>query len=168
MIQEWIAAVAAVIAIVPLCAAWLTRLRRTPPSQPAGERYDLFISYVKPDAAAARRLARRLSTVHGLTVFFDEWSVGPGVVRLIAKGEAIEGTAHGALLFSRSSVGDAELMDDYAALLTQVYNGSARFIPVRLDDAKLPPFAAIRQGIDLRRRYNAEVARLADAVAQRR
>ncbi|MFI6741660.1 toll/interleukin-1 receptor domain-containing protein [Nonomuraea sp. NPDC050451] len=108
-------------------------------------------------------------TAHGLTVFFAEWSVGPGVVELIAKGEAIEGAAHGALLFSRNSVGDAGLMDAYAALLTQVYNGSAgRVVPVRLDDAELPPFAEIRRPIDLRRGCDAEVAKLAAAVAQKR
>ncbi|MFD0476213.1 TIR domain-containing protein [Nonomuraea thailandensis] len=94
------------------------------PADPGGERYDLFLSYVDADADAARRLARRLLTAHGLTVFFAEWSVGPGIVGLIAKGEAIEKAAHGALLFSRNSVGDAELMDAYAALLTRVYDGS--------------------------------------------
>ncbi|GAA4973192.1 hypothetical protein HD597_005098 [Nonomuraea thailandensis] len=174
MIPEWIGAVAAVVAIVPLFAAGLTRLRRRPPAaglpaDPGGERYDLFLSYVDADADAARRLARRLLTAHGLTVFFAEWSVGPGIVGLIAKGEAIEKAAHGALLFSRNSVGDAELMDAYAALLTRVYDGSGgRFVPVRLDGAELPTFAAIRQPIDLRRGYDAEVAKLAAAVAQKK
>ncbi|MEV4580928.1 TIR domain-containing protein [Nonomuraea jabiensis] len=173
MIPEWIGAVAGVVAIVPLLAAGLARLRRSPPSElpagPGGERYDLFLSYVDADAAAARRLARRLLTAHGLSVFFAEWSVGPGVVELVAKGEAIGRAAHGALLFSRNSVGDAELMDTYAALLTQVYNGSAgRFVPVRLDDVELPRFAEIRRPIDLRRGYDAEVAKLAAAVAQKR
>ncbi|MEW1848336.1 hypothetical protein AB0392_61135 [Nonomuraea angiospora] len=60
-------------------------------------------------------------------------------------------------------------MDAYAALLTQVYNGSAgRFVPVRPDDAVLPPFAEIRRPIDRLRGYDAEVAKLAAAVAQKR
>ncbi|MEV6037174.1 hypothetical protein AB0L65_38895 [Nonomuraea sp. NPDC052116] len=59
--------------------------------------------------------------------------------------------------------------DACAALLTQVYNGSAgRCVPVRLEDAELPPFAEIRRPIDLRRGYDAKVAKLAAAVAQNR
>ncbi|MGW2938953.1 hypothetical protein ACWDA7_46110 [Streptomyces sp. NPDC001156] len=61
---------------------------------------------------------------------------------------------------------DARIRDEYAALLQRTYDGGLRFVPARVDGAGLPPFAAIRQPLDLgggpgSEGYEGEVDRLA-------
>jgi hypothetical protein len=110
--------------------------------------YDAFVSHVKADLPQARRLAEQLAAA-GLRVFLLEWEE-PGIVEIVAKEAALLASANGILVFSRATMADPVIRDDYAALLWRVHNGGPRFIPVVIDDTGLPPFAAIRKPFDLR------------------
>ncbi|MGV2914918.1 toll/interleukin-1 receptor domain-containing protein [Streptomyces alfalfae] len=118
-----------------------------PPAAPGGG-YDAFVSYARADTRTARALATRLHA-EGLRVFLAEW-IGPGLVETLEKETALRTTANGILVFSGTTMNDAAIRDEYAALLRRVHSGGRRFIPVLVDDVDLPPFAEIRRPVDLR------------------
>lgn len=92
----------------------------------------------------------------------------PGEVSSLRRGEGIDAAANGILIFSRTSVAQREVMDDYAALLGRVHNGGKRFIPVLIDDVPLPTFARIRRPVNFTPAesgtYEQKVIRLLKAV----
>ena len=102
-----------------------------------------------------------------MKVFLAAW-VEEGLIVLLEKERAILSTANGVLLFSRASMVQPAMLEDYAALLARVHDGGRRFIPVLIDDVELPPFAAIRKPLDLRGArgadYDRQVGRLIRAV----
>lgn len=109
---------------------------------------DAVICFAEQDVAAAERLALRLLR-KGVTIWIEPW-VDPGLVVLLEKERAIGAAANGILLFSRAAVAQSRVMDDYAALLTRVHEPDGRrFVPVLIEDVKLPRFAANRRALDL-------------------
>jgi hypothetical protein len=124
------------------------------------DRLDVFVSYAPPDLPEARKLANRLVAA-GLRVFLLEW-VAPGVVEYEAREAALLGAANGVLLFSRATMKDPAIRDDYAVLLKRVHSGARLFVPVRIDDVELPPFAGIRRAVRL---YGIDDAEYDDQVA---
>jgi hypothetical protein len=128
--------------------------------------YDAFVGYAPPDLPEAERLAHRLVTA-GLRVFLLEWT-RPGDVETEAKERALLAATNGLLLFSRATMADPAIRDDYAALLLRVHTGGRRFVPVPVDDVELPPFAAIRRPVRLGSlppdEYDRRVATLVDAL----
>ncbi|EPD89530.1 hypothetical protein HMPREF1486_06472 [Streptomyces sp. HPH0547] len=131
------------------------RRRRAPVAPPtveppadSGGAYDAFVSYAAADARTALALATRLRA-EGLRVFLAEW-IGPGLVEALEKETALRTSANGLLVFSGTTMNDAAIRDEYAALLQRVHSGGRRFIPVLVDDVELPPFAGIRRPVDLR------------------
>src|SRR4051812_3554365 len=163
MDPNWIGAIAGVVAAVPVVLTGAVfiyrRVRRTPPAPPAppGGNYDVFVSHAPQDAAAAAKLVTELEGVHGLRAFLPERDTPPGDVQLIRRGEGILAAVNGILIFSSAAVANPEIMGDYAALLKNVHGspGTRRFVPVRVDDTEMPPFAATRQPLDLRGRSRA-------------
>jgi TIR domain len=135
-----------------------------PPGRPANGHYHAFISYTQADLAHARRIAERLAA-EGLRVFLREW-IAPGLVEAEAKEQALLGSANGILIFSHATMGDAAIRDDYAALLRHAHTGPHLFVPVRVDDIELPPFAAIRRPVDLTGATPAEYAARLDPLVQ--
>jgi hypothetical protein len=131
-----------------------------------GGSYDAFISYAEADEATAEWLARGLRD-RGLGVFLAKW-IGVGLVEYAEKERALDTSVNGVLLFSRASMGRADLRDEYAALLQQVHAGDRRFVPVLVEAVDLPPFARIRRPLDLTVRGNSTAAldELARAVGR--
>ncbi|MDN0199560.1 toll/interleukin-1 receptor domain-containing protein [Streptomyces sp. S.PNR 29] len=134
------------------------------------ESHDVFVSYAAAEADVAERLARDLEEA-GASVFLVRW-VEPGLRPLLEAERALAGAALGVLLFGPGTMADARIQDEYAALLTGVYERGLRFVPARTEDVTLPGFAAIRQPVDLTEpggpRYAAEVARLAEIATRLR
>jgi len=159
---DWNLTVAVISAIAGVIAAYFGYvavrgqvLRRRKPAvsagpggpQPAGGGYDAFVSYAAADEKKAEWIADGLRN-HGLRVFLDKW-IGVGLVEVAEKESAIDATTNGVLLFSRASMNDQALRDEYAVLLQRAQTGGRRFIPVLVDDVDLPPFARIRKPLDL-------------------
>lgn len=118
-----------------------------PGADRAGE-IDAVICFAEQDVAAAERLALKLRR-KGVTVWIEPW-VDPGLVVLLEKERAIGAAANGVLVFSRAAVAQPGVMDDYAALLTRVHEpGGRRFVPVLIEEVRLPRFAALRRALDL-------------------
>ncbi|MCT9007661.1 toll/interleukin-1 receptor domain-containing protein [Streptomyces rhizosphaerihabitans] len=132
--------------------------------------YDVFVSYADTESGAAERLAGCLREADA-SVFLVRW-VEPGLIPLMEAERALEGAALGVLLFGRTTMDDARIADEYAALLQRAHQGGLRFVPAPVDDVTLPAFAAVRQPVDLRApgsaRYEAEVGRLMRIVRGRR
>jgi hypothetical protein len=109
--------------------------------------YDAFISHAASDLSPARKLERKLVKA-GIRVFLLEW-VDPGVVGSAAWEAALLRSANCILVFSRATMADPAIRDYYAAMLRHAQVGTRRFIPVLIDDVKLPPLAAIRKPVNL-------------------
>ncbi|MBV9379354.1 MAG: toll/interleukin-1 receptor domain-containing protein [Streptosporangiaceae bacterium] len=145
------------------------RRRRAALVSAGGTRYDVFVSYAEADARWAQDLAAGLRR-HGLSVFLAAW-ISPGLVVLLEKEKALLESAHGVLVFSRATMAQPAVAEEYVVLLSQAHSRGGRFIPVVIDDVVLPPFAAIRQPLDFRPvsgpAYDGKVAELARAVRMR-
>lgn len=154
---DWSLAVAAVSMIAGIAAAYFgyvavrghvrhrSSVTRACVHEP--DSYDAFISYADPDEDKAEWLANGLQA-RGLSVFLAKW-IGVGLVEYAEKERALEDSATGILLFSRATMSQPEIRDEYAALLQRVHSGARRFIPVLVEKIELPPFARIRKPFDL-------------------
>jgi hypothetical protein len=151
------------------------RFRKARPSSaapriPAGQKpYDVFVSYATADSGWAEWLAERLSR-HGLSVFLAAW-IAPGLVVLLEQENALLRSAHGVLVFSKATMAEPAIAEEYAVLLSHARATGGRFIPVVIDDVALPPFAAIRQPVSFQdggsHACEDQVAALMRAVSRR-
>ncbi|WP_242909301.1 toll/interleukin-1 receptor domain-containing protein [Actinomadura terrae] len=127
------------------------------PEHPA--RLDAVICFAEEDTPTVERLALQLRR-RRVAVWIEPW-VDPGLVVLLEKERAIGAAANGVLVFSRASVKQPRVMDDYAALLTRVHEpGGRRFVPVLIEPVELPRFAALRRPLDLTGAHAGEESRL--------
>jgi hypothetical protein len=145
--------------------------RQRPPEGQPQRPYDVFVSYADAEAGAAESLAGRLRDA-GLSAFLVRW-VEPGLIPLLEAERALSDATLGVLLFGVGSMADARIRDEYAALLQRTYDGGLRFVPACVGGAGLPPFAAIRQSVDLgggpgSEGYEGEVDRLARIALRER
>ena len=130
------------------------RFRKARPSSAAPEipadqePYDVFVSYAVADSGWAEWLAERLRG-YGLSVFLAAW-IAPGLVMLLEQENALLRSAHGVLVFSKATMAEPAIAEEYAVLLSHARATGGRFIPVVIDDVALPPFAAIRQPVSFR------------------
>lgn len=131
---------------------------------------DVFLSYATEDAAWARMLAEHLAG-HGVSLFFDQWSIEPGDVVVHKVDAALLTAAHGIAVISPASARSPRAMEEYAALATTSARRGLRFIPVLLEQAQPPAFAANRVWRDFSgvtdREFGEKVAELAAVVAGR-
>jgi hypothetical protein len=111
--------------------------------------YDVFISYAHEEAELVRALADRLVR-RGLRVAFDEVVMLPGKPVLHAVEQAIRESAHGLLVFSRSSLSSGWVTNEYYLLMQRSIETGRLFIPVLVHDVELPEFARTRFYCDLR------------------
>ncbi|NGM12398.1 toll/interleukin-1 receptor domain-containing protein [Verrucosispora sioxanthis] len=155
--------VAIISAIAGIAAAWFgylavrdkLRHRHTAPAAvqpPTNQPYDAFISYAAADEDLAEQIAHHLQT-RNLRVFLAKW-IDLGLVKHLEKECALNGTRTGILLFSAATMTQPEIRDDYAAILQRAHNGGRRFIPVLVEQVDLPPYAKIRQPLDLTDKRN--------------
>jgi hypothetical protein len=127
--------------------------------------YDIFVSYSHDDLNWVAEFAARLEA-RGLRVARDEVFLKPGDVLVHAIEQAIRESAHGILVFSRSSVASGWVQQEYATLMQRSIQGGQRFIPVVIDDVELPGFAATRYYADFQRVSGEEYDRLIDKIAK--
>lgn len=153
---DWSLTISALGAVASAVAAYFAyvqvrgRIRRKhpiPPTVQARQVYDAFISYAQVDKVEATRIAEGLQN-RGLRVFLAEW-IDVGLIEYLEKERALEGTINGILLFSKATMSQPAVADDYAALLQRVHSNGRRFIPVLVEEVDLPPFARIRKPVDL-------------------
>ncbi|MGI5144368.1 toll/interleukin-1 receptor domain-containing protein [Streptomyces sp. CA-106110] len=67
----------------------------------------MFLSYAAEDAAWARMLAAHLAG-HGVSLFFDQWSIEPGDVVVHKVDAALLTAAHGIAVISPASARSPE------------------------------------------------------------
>ncbi len=100
--------------------------------------HDVFLSHSSADKAVVRELAERLRG-DGVRVWFDEWEIKLGDSIMSKIESALDLSRVLVLCMSKNAFGS-----DWAELESQTFrfrdplNKQRRFIPVRLDDAKLP------------------------------
>jgi hypothetical protein len=127
--------------------------------------YNVFVSYSHNDLDWVSGFAARLENA-GLRVARDEVFLRPGDVLVHAVEQAILDSAHGILVFSRSSVASGWVQQEYAALMQRSIQGGQRFIPVIIDDVELPGFAATRYYADFRHVSGEEYDGLIDKITE--
>ncbi|KAB1978533.1 TIR domain-containing protein [Streptomyces triticiradicis] len=131
---------------------------------------DVFVSYAAADAVWVRTLAEHL-VGHGLSTFFDQWSVEPGQVVIHELEKALLSSTNGIAVISPASLRSTPAMDEYAALATASAARGLRFIPVLLGHVDTPPFAGNRVWRDFSdasgQEFTAKVAELAAVIAGR-
>ncbi|MBF8271854.1 MAG: WD-repeat protein [Magnetococcales bacterium] len=114
-------------------------METTPPSIGNMEyEYDVFLSHDSRDKVAVEKLANRLKQ-DGLRVWFDAWVIKPGdsIPLLIRKG--FETSRVMVLVLSRHFAGAKwSQMELGTAISRDPTNEERRFIPLRLDDSKIP------------------------------
>ncbi|MGK5551455.1 toll/interleukin-1 receptor domain-containing protein [Actinomadura kijaniata] len=143
-----------------------------PPGRPEADgSYDVYVSYAPADRNWVREFAARLQG-QGVRVAYDEVLLRPGDVRVHRLEEAVRESLNGLLVFSRVSMGDGWVADEYALLIERSARTRQRFVPVVIEDVVLPEFAATRYHCDFRglspddARYSEQVAQIARAVRE--
>jgi TIR domain len=99
----------------------------------------VFLSHTSADHADAERIGIYLALEH-IGVWYDEWEIGAGdsIVRGVDHG--LGGCTHLLLLWSEAASRSDWVAKEWAATLAgSIQRGSPKVIPVRLDDASLPP-----------------------------
>jgi len=127
----------------------------------------VFISYSSKDRPVARRIGADLQK-RGIRVWLDEFEILPGdsIVDKIAEG--IRASEYLVVLISRSSVGSTWVRREFEIAFGRDREASERrIIPVRVDDAPVPPYLAAIHILDLRPDYAAAVDRLTHVLLER-
>lgn len=99
--------------------------------------YDVFLSHSSKDKPIVRELAQRLKA-DGLRVWFDEWEIKPGDMIGLKIEQGLEHSRTLVLCMSRNAFASEWVtLERHTALFRDPTNAERRFIPVRLDDAKI-------------------------------
>ncbi len=100
-------------------------------------KYDVFISHSAKDKPAVRELAERLHK-DGLRVWLDEWEIKPGdSIPLKIEEGLIQSRTLVMVMSAHASVSEWVTFERHAVMFRDPINQQRRFIPVRLDDAKI-------------------------------
>jgi hypothetical protein len=117
-------------------------------------KYDVFLSHNVKDKPRVRRLAEHLQAAN-LRVWFDEWMIKPGDDIYLAVERGLEASRTLVLCLSPAALGsDWVNLERSTGLFRDPCNASRRFIPLLLDDCKLPDtlrrfkYVDFRQGAD--------------------
>lgn len=144
---------------------WRRGSQQPPPPPPPPGPSHVFLAYVRADAAWAERLAAELRA-RNVLVWLYEWERTLGDVRLRALEDGLRRSRVPAPVFSPRSVTDREFLDLYAMGLQQVHGSGERLIPIVLDGAERPPFAAIREPADFTGLHGPARTALIDRLAE--
>ncbi|MEX1361889.1 MAG: TIR domain-containing protein [Nannocystaceae bacterium] len=127
-----------------------TRLVEPPPAHD-GRAWDVFLSYASADEQLVQRLAEELHH-RQLRVFLDRWEVGFGEDVRQRLEQGLDGSTHGIIAMSPSTMTRPWVQAEYSALLDKAMSQRRLLIPVLIGrgQATLPPFLRTRQLVDLR------------------
>ena len=122
--------------------------------------YDVFISHSSADKPAVRELAERLKA-DGLRVWLDEWEIKPGDPIGIKIEHGLEQSRVLILVMSADAfASDWMTLERHTALFRDPINAQRRFIPLRLDDAKIKDTLKQFAYVDWRQKSYQEYAKL--------
>jgi tricorn protease-like protein len=122
--------------------------------------YDVFLSHSSKDKPAVRELAERLRD-DGLRVWFDDWEIKPG--HLIPKKveDGLQSSRTLILVMSANAFeSDWVTLERHTALYRDPTNADRRFIPLRLDDAKIKDMLKQFAFVDWRQKSDKEYEKL--------
>lgn len=119
-----------------------TILKRREMGNEAKSQVSVFLSHNGADKAIARELAIFL-IAENVSVWFDEWTieVGDSIVGLLNSG--LRDCSHFIILWSKNASRSRWVRSEMEAILHRsIETGNPRIVPIRLDDAELPPLLA--------------------------
>src|SRR6185295_19144974 len=100
-------------------------------------KYDVFLSHSSKDKAVVRSIAERLRA-DGLRVWFDEWGLKPGDNLPKKLDDGLEESRVLVLCMSANAFGsDWSQLENQTFRFKDALNKERRFIPLRLDDARI-------------------------------
>jgi small GTP-binding protein len=118
-------------------------------------KYDVFISHSSKDEDAVTQLAEQLNA-DGLRVWFDKWEIRPGD-RIPSKiEEGLENSRVLLSVMSRAAGSDWQTLESHTFLFRDPHNHDRRFIPLLLEDTKVPDMLRQFRHIDWRERKVSE------------
>ena len=126
-------------------------------------RWDVFVSHSSRDKARVRRLAEALRA-DGLAVWFDEWVIQPGDEIYNAIEHGLEYARTLVLCLSQQSLAsDWVKLERNTAIFRDPMNKERRFVPVLLDECKLPDTLRRYAYVDWRDEGAAELGKIVQA-----
>ncbi len=135
-------------------------------SKPSDEfLYDVFLSHSSADKPRVRWLAEKLKEA-GLRVWFDEWVINPGDSISLAIERGLE-TSRTLVLCMSSALFASEWVkhERGSVLFRDPSNRGRQFIPLLLEDCKIPDSLRQFAYVDWRKENETELMRLVNASA---
>ena len=124
--------------------------------------HNLFLAHSSKDKEFAKNIYNDLISL-GFRVWFDEVEMEPGDSLIGKIGSAIRSSMNLAVLISRNSLKSLWVEKEVSVAMTgQLAGSKIKVIPIRLDDAELPPFLSDIKYVDYRNtdKIHLEFARL--------
>src|SRR5688572_3120246 len=113
--------------------------------------YDVFLSHNSKDKPRVRKLAERLKNA-GLRVWFDEWVIKPGDDIYLAIEQGLELARVQVLCLSPAALAsDWVTLERSTVLFRDPTNIGRRFVPLLLEECKLPDTLRRYKYVDYRR-----------------
>ncbi|MGW8375246.1 toll/interleukin-1 receptor domain-containing protein [Streptomyces sp. ODS28] len=132
------------------------------------ERPRVFLCFAGADHAKAERLRAGLRS-HGVATVGHEYQIGPGENIVLEAERALSQSDYFVLLWSRATVNQPWIGENWSAALVRGMREKRRFLFVlRLDDTPLPMVLAARPHLDAFENWHAAVAELAATWSRER
>ncbi len=114
--------------------------------------YDIFISYNSKDRVTVRRLAERLRD-DGLRVWWDQWEILPGDSIPLKIEQGLERSRTLVLIMSENAFASEWVtLERQTAFFLDPMNTQRRFVPVLIQNCKIPSTIAQFKYIDYRKK----------------
>ena len=99
----------------------------------------IFISHTAKDKAIVEPIALRLAQVYGQNnVFYDSWSIQPGDGIIDKMNEGLTNCKFFFFFVSKNSLQSNMVKLEWQNAILKASNGTAKIIPVKLDDCMMP------------------------------
>ena len=99
----------------------------------------IFISHTAKDKTIVEPIALRLAQVYGQNnVFYDSWSIQPGDGIIDKMNEGLTNCKFFFFFVSKNSLQSNMVKLEWQNAILKASNGTAKLIPVKLDDCMMP------------------------------